>query len=242
MGTDNLDGFLNAATEDDEAPEVVAEIVEPVEAKGETGETPSVPPTPEITETATVPRAALTDERRKRQELEARIADMERQQRPVEAPQAKPDMFEDPDGYTAWVEERATAAALAKMGANTAVQRIEFSAMIAQGKYPDYAETIGVFQELLSANPALNAELERNANPAEYAYRYAKNHQETQRLGSLDLDDIRAKLRAEILAEQATQAPPPPVIKPSLADAQSSRTTSGTPSGPPSLDEILGRK
>ena len=98
----------------------------PVEsAPPETGDKPSEAAPPAASEPSAetqadagpmVPRKALEDERKKRQEFERKLQEFERnQQQPPpqqqrqqpQQPQARPDPFVDPDGYEAWVVTQA---------------------------------------------------------------------------------------------------------------------------------------
>lgn len=173
---------LDELTED----EADSTVVDEGEVTGEEGATPAQPEAEPEPEPApqTVPLAALQDERRKRQELEAQIEQL-RDQSP------KPDIFEDPD------------AVLEKLKAEVighADQRwINASRAMVMASKPDYVEREAVFMELTQGNPSLVSEMMKADNPALFAYETARKHAEYQDMQNVD--DLKAKMRAEIKAE-----------------------------------------
>lgn len=265
MTEDNLDDFLNGSNEAEaveavETPEPAAESPPRDEhgrfaPKGEQPPAvePSASPAPERAAEPPLEHPALLGERRRRQEaearltaLEARIAQPQAPQPPAQQAQA-PDPWEDPHGYAEWVASQAVERAVGQVqgiGQQFAgATRFDVSEMIARSKFDDYDDKLSVFTDLVQANPALAARLNQEADPAGFAYRYAKNHQEVQQLGSLDLSAIEASIRAKVEAEYAARAPSPaPTIPTTLADSQSARTSAGAPQSPPSLADILSRK
>jgi hypothetical protein len=218
-------------------------------------------------ESATAPVGALKAERSKRQaaeererakdaELERLRADLERFRQPqpaiqpqpspaqVATEQAPPDRWDDPEGYDRWLVDqatkRATETARAEAYQTFQYQRFASSAEEMKSKLPDYAEKIGVFEQMLQHNPALLDELYRAPNPAEYAYNTAKIQVEISECGGLD-GLINARVQAALQGQAAqTPTPAPAPIPSTLADAQSARgSAAGASSGPLSLDQIL---
>lgn len=250
---DNLDEILNgdepveaveaAAPEAEEPVEVEAEAPKPARGpdgkfipKGEV-ETPQEVAAP-ATEEPKLEHPALIGERRRRQEAEARLQQLEQhfaqlQQQPVQqqVPQGAPDMFEDPEGYTRYIADQAAQVARNEAQAAFQYQRIEMSAVQARSTLPDYDEKIGVFGQMVETNPALLEQLYRAPNPAEFAYNAAKTQLEISQYGGID-----GLIQARVDAALKSQAP---AIPTTLADAQSA-SGSGASYQPPSLEDILG--
>lgn len=273
MDKDALDDILNG--DDTQAPAAVqVETPEPMPDAGQPrnpngtfapkGDTPppampdpepTAPPAVKDEPAGLIPPKALQDERRKRQALEAEVAQMReafaRMQQPQpsapQQPAAVPDMWEDPQGYADWVAAQAVERAVSQVQ-NVGQQfagatRFDVSEMIARSKFEDYDEKLEVFADLARENPALAQRLQADPDPAGFAYRYAKNALEVQQLGSLDIDAIKAAAKAEALRELQAQTPAPvPTIPATLADAQSARTSMQAPQAPPTLDEIIRRR
>ncbi len=120
---DNLDAFLNGDTtaeqpvEQVEAPEQPRDDAGRFAPKGEPEQPEAgASPVPEQLKEPELDHKALLGERRRRQDAEARLAELERQlsapQTTVQ-PQTVPDMFEDPAGYTQWLKDEAKREAIA---------------------------------------------------------------------------------------------------------------------------------
>lgn len=205
----------------------------PVEAKVE--EKPKAPEQQEMTPKERALLAAATDERKKRQELEARLAALEK---PKEEP--KP-FWDDPEGAMKHLEKRIEGVAL-----NT---RLNTAETIARSKYQDFDEKVAVFAEIVQQNPGVQSQWLNSPDPAEFAYKMGKNHQDIQQLGSLDAvkakmeTDLRAKVRAELEAEYKAKieasAKEREALTPSLSDARGTAVNRPVWSGPTSLDDIL---
>lgn len=255
---DGVDDFLNGPEPEvtEETVEAVAEVAETPEVaeepkgpqrddkgrfapKGEKAEDAS-PASPE----PTLDHPALLGERRRRQELEQRLADMEaRLAQPAAQPvqqhqeQGPPDRWEDPEGYDQYLIERATKAAEERALHAMQTQRLTASANEARGKYQDYDDAINVFGELIQNQPGLYERMLQSPNPAEFAYTNAKTEMELRQHGGLDAL-VKAKVEAALAAQAPAPAPTP--IPTTLANEQSARATAAIGS-PPTLDSILGR-
>lgn len=211
-----------------------------------------------------VPTAALTDERRKRQAAEARNQELERQLAAFQQPQqsaqpqaqqppqaqapALPDMFEDPEGYTAAIIQQTEQRMLSF--------KLDTSEAMARQRHPDFDEKMQAFQQAVQRRPDLAQQMLGELDPAGFAYKVGSDFLELNQLGSLDAykAQIRAEIEAELRAQMqpapaapaapAQAAPAAPVIPTSLADAPSARApgSAGAPdAGPPSLSQILSR-
>jgi hypothetical protein len=286
---DGLDGFLNGggaaetpapAAEAPQAQPVDPQPSTPAPAQADAGGTrdergrfapkgdpapaeepkpePGASPAPKVDDPK-LDHPALIAERRRRQEAERRVEELQARPNPQapqhpatqpgpQAPAGPPDRFEDPEGYDNWLIATVTQRARAEAIAAHQEERIATSAEAARAKYPDWTDKASVFADLARANPALEQTLRNHPNPGEYAYSTAKLHLELQEHGSLEgliaarEEAARAAARAE--AERAgTIAPPAPVnIPQSLASSQSARSApADAPSGPLSLEDILKR-
>lgn len=199
-----------------------------------------------------VPLKAVEDERRKRQELEKRIAEFEArfaaQQKPQE-PVQPADWDLDPRGAASqW---------MAEMNRRTFTMAVEMSERVLKEKHSDYEEVRNVFAEAAKADPRLAVELVNHPFPAEFAYQQGKRLRMLQEIGD-DPESYKARLREELLAELRSQgaAPQAPAQAPrqsapvpkSLARApsatQPTRDQRGrfAPSddGPTPLEDIIG--
>lgn len=284
MSTD-LDDILD----DVEATPVPTEPVEPPpEPATPTGETepevkaetqpgaaePNEPETPpvegqESQATATVPRAALEDERRKRQELEKDVnefkqwkAGLEQQQRQLLAQQQQPqqpvqppDIFEDPEGYQKHLAQQNSDFAT---NLQSTVQgqiyetRVELTQDAMREKHADYEEVEEVFAAHVKAQMEkgdlrLLQQLYFHPNPAKFSYEQGRKIKLMSDIG----DDPDAYINAQVEARLAerngqTQVQPnsqPPAAPPpkSLVGTASAqpRNSKGQWAGPASLDDIL---
>ena len=245
---EDIDNILNGETAavetvEAEAPEaeVQAEVTEKAEQprgpdgkfapKGET----DAPPASEDR----VPIAAIHDERRKRQELEKRVADYEAKLQQLQnPPQPAPDMFENPEGWQNHFGGQIRQQASQEASFNSLLNTSE---MLCRDKYDDFDDAKTKFMELAEQNPVLAQQALGDPHPWRKAYTLVKNHEKMEALGATDSVSLEAKLREQIRAELEAElkAQPAPVAPPhSLATAQSGRGTSGV-WNPPTIDEIL---
>ena len=204
---------------------------------------PSAPPAPE--EASMVPRNALQDERRKRQELERQLGEMQQRlmQQPPPPPQPVPDQWEDPEGHTHYLIQQAAVTAREEALAEVRRERVMLSAEAAKQRHPDYIDKVAVFEQLSAQNPALAQTMLQQVDPAEYAYNIAKQHEEFSKYGSLDamIAAKKAEWEAEALAGLKASLSPAQSAPTSLAAERSVGARSGPAwSGPVSLNELLG--
>jgi hypothetical protein len=251
MDNGSLDDILNGDNAPIEAPAVeeAAPAVEtsPRDEQGrfapkvdnaapETPEPQGAPTAPTV-EPGHVPYAALRDERHKRQQLEARLAEIERAQtQQFQQPQEVPDQFEDPNGHSDWLiaqsAQRATTAAIQAFQD----QMVYHSEQRARAKYQDFDQKLEAFAQLVQADPTLGRKLYEQPEPAEWAYEQAKTHLEVQRYGS-----IEGLIEARI-AERLQTARPAQVVPPSISNQRNVGTRTGPAwSGPRPLSDLLAR-
>lgn len=256
---DDLDAIFD--DERDEAPEAVEPQQEPEQTeetqaqkaererddkgrfapKGEEGESPA--PVEEEAEPAFDHKAVL-GERKRRQDAEARLQQLERQLQEMQQPKEQepaPSLWED-EGK--WQEH------FGGQVVNTAVQqatmnaKLDMSEMMARQAHEDFDAMKEQFVQMMQENPVLQQQALADPHPWNKAYQIAKNHAKMQELGATDLSDLEAKiearLREKLAAEQPQQAPQANLPR-SLADSQSARGSGQQPSNDDfTLESILG--
>lgn len=257
MSTETLDNLLEGDSTPAAAPtpEPVSTPAPEAAAKPEpTGDPKSAAPPAdaprEQDERSQVPRKALEDERRKRQELERRFKELEEHV----AAQRKPQPEAQPPNWD--LEPAAAARALEQQFAVRDYQtRVYMSERMLRREHEDYDEVARVFAEAASQNPALVQEVMAHPFPAEFAYDYGRRYKLLSEIGT-DPDAYRSRIEADILAKHgittggtsAQSAPAPKSKQPaapvprSLARdvSQQPRNSRGQFEGPASLDELLG--
>jgi hypothetical protein len=176
-------------------------------------------------------------ERRRRQEAEARLAQLETQFSQMQQPaEPAPDMWENTEGWQQHFGGQVVTTAVQQATLNA---RLDMSEMMMRQSNPDFDEMKSVFMDLMSENPALQQQAITDPHPWNKAYQIAKNHKTMTDLGATSIDELRAKVREEVMAEM--RQPKAPTLPDSLAEAGNAR-------GPAladaprlmSFDEIIG--
>ena len=244
---DELEDFLSNGAE----PADVTTDAEPAEPDGpqrdesgrfapkQTGvepqETVEVPPTEHTDKLPPETFKALKEEREKRQTLERDIQALRDQlTAPATPPAPPPSIWEDEQAYGGHI-------------VNTAVQqaslnsKLDMSEMLASQAHDDFDEMKEKFIGMMQQNPALQQQALGAKHPWAEAYKIAKNAAKMESLGAVDVADMEAKLRAEIMAEMQAAPAQPSNLPRSLADAQSSRLPGSAPPQMLSMADILGR-
>lgn len=232
---------------DPETGQFVEKEEEKVAAKPATDKTAApAAPKEEMTDKERAFMAAAKDEREKRQRLEAEIAIMRAStqsnaasQQPQQQPVVTKTFWDDPEAYLKGIEQNIQGVTLKV--------RLDTSEQIARSRYPDFQEKMGVFGEIVKANPAVGAQLIQAPDPAEFAYKLAKNQQELQQVGNLDAlrekieKETRIKLEAEFKQREEAKQTERAALPGSLSNVTGVGGNSGKPvwGGPPSLDNIL---
>lgn len=199
-----------------------------------------------------IPRKAVEDERRKRQELERKVAEFEaRLNQPRQEPQPPPDWDIDPrtaaQQFQAQVQEQLYRT------------KVEMAQEFLRERLPDFDDVVSVAVERAKADPRLHQQIVSHPNPAKFAYDVGRKIKFLSEIGD-DPEAYRSRLEAEILAKhgiqpaadggtlQATDAPakpaakalPAPVPKSLARDvSQQPRAPNGKWEGPKSLSELL---
>jgi BMFP domain-containing protein YqiC len=229
---DVLSGKEPAAPEPVATGEQVAEPATPEPAKVEEAP-PAAKAKDEPKEDWT--KAAVLDERRKRQELERKVAELEAK---GQKPEAKPDFFADPDAALDRIKQETQAQLMAS--------RLELTQELMRDSTPDYDELEAEFIDLAKDNPFLIKELHASKNPAKFAYqtaqkaRLAASLTDGNALAKREAElraEIEAKVRAEYEGKAGKVAEKREALAPSLAAAQSKGSINDQPDE--SLDSIL---
>lgn len=254
--TASLDNLLNGTSPEPraETPVEPAETAPEPETKGDKQDAAPPAESDESDSAPLIPRKALIDERRKRQDLEKKFAEYEAKlaelskpqqpQPPPPQPMSPPDPWTDPQGALEY-ERQQRAIELYET-------RVSFSEEIMSVK-PDYEDAKKAFFEAAQADPSLAQKLVRHPMPAKFVYEQGKRHAALREIGpdpAAYREQLRQQLRDELMAEmqaqpsQQSQAPRAPAPK-SLAGSSSvqprdpkGRYVPGN--GPASLDDILG--
>ena len=188
--------------------------------------------------------AAAADERRKRQDLERRLAEYEAkinaapQQQTAEPPKT---FWDDPEAALKQLEQRTQATITAG--------RVQMAEMAARGRYKDYDEKVEIFKGLSLQNPALFQQAIASPDPAEFAYRVAKNHHELVEAGSIDAVraqveketrlKVEAEMREKFKQEQEAKQKEREALPGSLSNVTGVGNVSKVWGGPTPLDQIL---
>lgn len=254
---DNLDDFLDGneptvepieAEREQEPPKVAQEAeTQPsgperdesgrFKAKGEEGDAP-----PASDEKSKGLEAGIAAERRKRQEIEQRYADLERRiaemQQPKEPEAPPPSLWEDEQAFMQHNNSQVVSAAVQQATMNA---KLDMSEMMARQAHEDFDDMKERFVKMMQENPAIQQQALNDPHPWNRAYQIAKNAATMEELGATDLDGLKAQLLEQLKAEQAQQAEQAkPQLPQSLAGEQSARGSASSPdNGPPSLQDVL---
>lgn len=201
--------------------------------KQTTGVEDTVPPTDKLPKED---YKAIREEREKRQSLERELEALRQQFQQAQEPAAPPpSIWDDDQAALQHSQQQAVSQA-------TYMARLDMSEMLAAQAHEDFDDMKAKFIELMTLNPALQQEALQAKHPWEKAYQIAKNAASAAELGATNVDDLKAKLREEIMAEmQQEQVPLRPTVPPSLTAVRNVGTRSGPAwAGPASLSDLLG--
>lgn len=255
MDTESGQSLASILDDSSRAAAQKAERSEPVERAENTESAPPADPTPS-TETNDngphVPRQALEDERKKRQELERQVAEFKQRMtapQPTQQPHPQVQQPEIPDPYLE--PERFAAYQAYQVQERLFAQSVVMSQRIMRQQHADYDDAEKEFVAAVEADPMLASKLLSHPFPAEFAYQEGKRLKALKEIGD-DPASFRERVRQEILAEmQGSGAQAPAQAQParapvpkSLASAQTGGPArdarTGRFAGPASLEDILG--
>lgn len=235
-------------------PQIEAQAPEPAPAPEPMGEKPesTAPPADAKSEPVTegaVPQKALLDERRKRQELERKLKELEEKltvPAPKEEPQPAPNWELEPQQAASYFQQQVDIARYQ--------DRVAITEEMLRDKHSDYDEVAAIFAAAAKENPQLAAQIFRAPNPARFAYQEGKRLKLLQEIGE-DPDAYRNRIEAEILEKHGIKpGQPAPAAAPSQAQrsapqvprslardvSQQPRNQRGQFDGPAPLDDLLG--
>lgn len=174
---------------------------------------------------------ALREEREKRQRLEAELEALRAQQT------QPPSIWEDEQAARSYDQQQAVAAAVQEA---TFQASLNMSEMMARQAYPDFEEVKAEFLAMAEQNPVLPQQALSDPHPWNKAYQIAKNARTMRELGATDINELREKIKAELMAEMQAQ-PAPAQLPPTLSTERSVGSRTGPAwSGPKSINELLG--
>lgn len=200
------------------------------EPKGEDEPKPEDEPEPPSGKDESVPIAALHAERRKRQEAEAKLRD-------IQEGKKIPDPIEDPEGYSKHIESVVSARSLD--------DRITMSRELYAELKDDYAEKEKVFMQLVGAefdedgkllsiqDEGLLKKFHASKNPAKFAYDTANEHLEIQKLRDPKYkeqleNEIRQKILDELNKDKKDDKPKDKTVKATEVPDLTQATASGS--------------
>ena len=218
-----------------QAAEVEADTVK---TEAETAEPAKEEDQPEATDTKqdvsmsetekTIPIASYMAEKQKRQEYEAKLAELEKQA------EQKPDFYEDPEGFIK--------TEMQKLETKSINDKVNMSVEIAKTVYSDFDDIVGeTWGKLKEENPYLDQLAASSPNPGLFAYQQCKNHRTLQEIG--DPASFREKLENEIREKLVAEFKDKEVrenLPESLASDPNAKGRDLSFEGPESLDEIVG--
>ena len=182
----------------------------------------------------------LKEEREKRQALERELQQLREQfQAQQTPPPPPPSIWEDDQGALAHVQQQAVSQAVQQATFNA---RLDMSEMMVRQANPDFEDMKARFLSMAEQNPALRQQALSDPHPWNKAYQLAKNAAKMEALGTFDVDELKAKMREEIMAEMQSQQAPVarPAVPPSLTGERNVGSRSGPAwAGPPSLSDLL---
>lgn len=182
---------------------------------------------------------AIREEREKRKalqsELEALKAQFQSFQQPQQPQEPPPSLWEDEN---AWGNQLVSAAV------QQAQQRarMDMSEMMTRQAEPEFDTLKAEFLALAEKNPTLADQALADPHPWNKAISIAKNHKAMTELGAVNVTELEAKLRAQIMEEMGQQAIPParPMAPPSISGERSVASRGGPAwSGPTALRDLL---
>lgn len=194
--------------------------------ESEKGEDKPVPPTEEkeVSEqndnNSLVPRHALIDERRKRQEAERQLESLQSQHNPID--EEAPDPVQDPKAYEDYIT--------AKVRNRDLQDRTNQSREAMLEKHSDYIEKESIFFGMMQQNPSLAEQARKHHDPALFAYETATTR--LNELMSASEASISEKLEKSIIERLEKEGRLKPAVDKNVSSAvEASNFINATGSG-----------
>lgn len=194
MSETTTTSFSDVLNPPPQAPPEEASVADPVETAAPVAvETVSEekPQEADWQKQATGFKQGMLEERRKRQELEARLAQLTAPAPQV--PQPEPvSYYQDPEQF---VQEKLT-----QTEQHLNAKFASATEMLARQAHPDYDEKLEAYKEAVAVNPALHHQVMASENPGEYAYQAGKRHLFTKEYG-IDEESILKKAEEKLASK-----------------------------------------
>ena len=235
----DLDNILNDSEEStgeaetEQVNEVVEETVE--ENTEEPTEEPEVEakkedstPEPKEDEKTHWQFEAYKDEKRKRQELERELNELKTPKEPVKVP----DVLDDQDAYTSYIQNQ-----VSQSTTNMKANMSQFMAERELGK-DVVAQKLETFNSMLKADPSLQSKVLDSVSPY---HEMVDIVDKAERLKQFEnVDDIEAKIRADVEAEYAAKYSDKEANRTSVTPSLNGRASSSSTKEPDdSLEALL---
>lgn len=233
-GSSDLDALLTGTAPDVTEPEPTGEVETPAV---EAAVTPPVieKPAEDKLPTGHVPLQALTEERRKRQELESQLAEFRAKSEP------KVNLFEDPEKWEKELDERVERR-LSAVRQESEERFLTLVGNAARARHADFNEVAKVFADAANVTPGLADEARNASDPAEFIYTAGLNLKRFQEAGSIDKLIEQAEARGEERARLALLNKSTPKIPESLTEiAGGTGDTTPKAFAPKPLSELLAK-
>ena len=157
--------------------------------------------------------AAVKDERRKRQELERKLEELQKKE--------TPSVFDDEKAFVDHLRQETRQ--------ELAMAKLNLARDMMMDVHEDYEQMETLFiEKVATENPILAEQARASTNPAKFIYQNAKKYLEYKDMQDVDSykakveAEVRAKLEAEFKSKQEQEAASVSGIKPSLAKARAS--------------------
>lgn len=179
--------------------------------------------------------AALQDERRKRQELERQSKEVKKPDKPF---------WEAPEDHFKAVEEQHKSWEQ-KQNERETLNLLRVAELMARKEHPDFDEKIEHFGKMVQEIPGLHAQWLQAPDPAEFAYKTAKQQKDLQEAGNIDTlrenirKEERLKVEAELKAKEEKLKQERDALPGTLSDARGTKQQKTVWGGPTTLDDVL---
>lgn len=179
-------------------------------------------------------KAVRSENKALKDQLDALTQQIQSLQAPKEQPAPAPSIWEDEQGW-----QQHFGSQVAQQASFNA--HLNMSEMLARRDHSDFDAMKASFLQMAEQNPAIVQQALGDADPWGRAYQIAKNASTMQELGATNLDDLKAKLREELMAEMQAQAPVArPGLPPTLSNERNVGQRTGPAwTGPAPLDQLL---
>lgn len=182
------------AQEETQEIEVGSDAIQEGEAQEDVQEETVTPAVESETEEWT--KSAVLAERKKRQNLEREIERMKAETGKDVSAEDEPDLIDDPDGFKMSMERKMSD------------KLLNMSVALMRDSHEDFDEMADHFVELAKEDSTLGDKMRSSANPAKFAYDYAKKNLEFEKVTAPDyIDNLKKQLREEIMQEMEVEKP-----------------------------------